>query len=467
MFLVLIGSQNKEKNIIFIPIYNIRRVWKNVTIGKKQRKDTPKMLIGSYSILINLKKRVNPRKTLFFNCFNNLIFTSKTIQPMRKISYRFVYNRKKRLNDRGMALVQVEAYLCKKKAYFTTHVYLTPDQWDDKRKIIVSHPSQEFLNAMLNDFMINLEKKELALWRQGRPITLNLLKEEFKTTLEASFLSFARNEIMKSQLKESTKRNHLTTITLLRAFKPAIDFADITYNFISDFESFLYNDGYQINTIAKHMKHLKSFVNAAIDKGFIDSNDYAFKRYKIKVKESKHVFLFPEELEALEKLSLEGKNCSLQHTLDAFLFCCYTGLRYSDFVNLKDSNLIKIEGKLWLIFNSVKTGTEVKLPLYLLFNGQALGLLHKYRGRWESFFALKNNSSVNKELIRIGRLARIEKHFSFHSARHTNATLLIYKGANITTVQKLLGHKNIATTQIYGEVMGSTIVRDLKKCQKG
>lgn len=47
---------------------------------------------------------------------------------MRKISYRFVYNRKKSLNDRGTALVQVEAYLNKKKVYFSTHVYLRPEQ---------------------------------------------------------------------------------------------------------------------------------------------------------------------------------------------------------------------------------------------------------------------------------------------------------------------------------------------------
>ena len=98
-----------------------------------------------------------------------------------------------------------------------------------------------------------------------------------------------------------------------------------------------------------------------------------------------------------------------------------------------------MDGKLWLIFDSVKTGTEVKLPLNLLFEGKALTLLQKIPGKMELiFFSIKNNSSVNKELIRIGKLAKISKHFSFHSARHTNATLLIYKGANITTVQKII-----------------------------
>ena len=56
-----------------------------------------------------------------------------------------------------------------------------------------------------------------------------------------------------------------------------------------------------------------------------------------------------------------------------------------------------MDGKLWLIFDSVKTGTEVKLPLNLLFEGKALTLLQKYQGKWSSFFSIKNNSSVNKE----------------------------------------------------------------------
>lgn len=64
-----------------------------------------------------------------------------------------------------------------------------------------------------------------------------------------------------------------------------------------------------------------------------------------------------------------------------------------------------MDGKLWLIFDSVKTGTEVKLPLNLLFEGKALTLLQNTR-EMELIFSIKNNSSVNKELIRIGKLAK-------------------------------------------------------------
>jgi integrase len=259
----------------------------------------------------------------------------------------------------------------------------------------------------------------------------------------------------------------MSTYYLLAKFKRNFEFKDLSPRLVYDFEKFLFDNNLKTNTVAKHMKHLKAFVNSAIDKTYITQNDYPFRRYRIKTSASKHTFLTPEELEKLEQFVLPERYASLSHTLDAFLFCCYTGLRYSDFTHLSDKNIVMIDKRPWLVFNSIKTGIEVKLPLTILFEGKALKLIRKYKGNLEDFFQIKPNSNVNKELIRIGKLAGMDKHFSFHSARHTNATLLIYKGANITTVQKLLGHRDVTTTQVYSEVMGSTIVKDLKKCSKG
>ena len=61
------------------------------------------------------------------------------------------------------------------------------------------------------------------------------------------------------------------------------------------------------NTVAKHMKHLKSFVNAAINKGYIDPNNYAFRRYKIKMKEGKHVFFITGRNEKIGRSVFDRK----------------------------------------------------------------------------------------------------------------------------------------------------------------
>ena len=386
---------------------------------------------------------------------------------MRKICYQPIYNRKKKLNAQGKALLQVEAYLEKRKIYFSTHIYLSPEQWDNKRKLICKHPHAEALNYQVKEFLIQLESKELSLWKEGKVITLERLKEEFGIKKNKSFLDFILKDITDSPYKQSTKQNLLSTYALLTKFKDNINFKELTTEFVFDFERFLFGSNLQTNTVAKHMKHFKTFVNLAIDKGYLTLNDYPFRRYRIKTLKPKHKFLLPDELEKLESLELTGKSIAYRHSLEAFLFCCYTGLRYSDFTQLSEKNIVFIEKRPWIIFTTIKTGAEVRLPLALLFGGKGWKLLRKHQKHLNEFFNLKANSTVNKDLIRIGKLAGIQKHFSFHSARHTNATLLIYKGVNITTVQKLLGHRNVSTTQIYSEVMGSTIVNDLKKCSKG
>ena len=383
---------------------------------------------------------------------------------MEKIIYNLVYNRKKCLNRRGMALVQVEAYLHRRKKYFSTRVYLKPDQWDARRAEVRNHPHASTLNRMLGEFVITLEQKELELWKQGYHCSLEVLKEVVtKGHHAASFLLFCRQEVERSACKESTKRNHLSTLALLHDFRKVVTFADITYELVVDFEHFLLGRGLHINTVAKHMKHLKRYVNSAISRGLLDANRYAFRQYRIKTAMHRHTHLLPEELKRFEQLNLEDRYVHLQQTLDAFLFCCYAGTRYSDFVRLSAGNFVRVQQRVWLVYTALKTGSEVRVPLYLMFDGRGVALLERYRGDLGRLFHLKDNSNVNKELAVLSRLAGVKKRVTFHTARHTNATLLIYKGVNITTVQKLLGHRNIKTTEVYAHIIDRTLVADLKK----
>lgn len=384
---------------------------------------------------------------------------------MKKISYSLVFNRKKKLNKKGMALVQVEAYLNRRKMYFSTRVYLKPDQWDVKRRMVKNHPNSDALNRMLYDFIADIEQKELGLWQQRRSISLDSLKDSIEKPENNgnSFLTFFKEEVNNSSLKESTRQNHLSTLELLQEYKKDIVFTDLTFEFVSSFDNYLQSKGYHLNTIAKHMKHLKRYVNVAINKEYMDIQKYAFRKYKIKSIEGSHTHLSPEELNKMEEVNLEGKFTKLQKSKDAFLFCCYAGLRYSDFINLTAANIVELHQETWLIYKSVKIGIDVRLPLYLLFEGKGLRVLENYKDDLNGFFRLKDNSNVNKDLNALAKLAEIDKRISFHTARHTNATLLIYSGANITTVQKLLGHKSVKTTQVYANIMDMTIVHDLEK----
>ena len=383
---------------------------------------------------------------------------------MDKIKYRLVYNRKKQLNKQGTALVQVEASLNQRKIYFKTNIYLKPEHWDKRTSQVIVHPQANDLNAMLFEFVLHLQGVELALWKRGVPATLSLLKDAMKKNrpVNVTFPVFAKEYVQHSDRRESTKENLYTTITVLQEFRPGLDFKDITYTFLKDFEAYLREKGNGVNTVAKHLRQLRTLINEAINQGYIHADAYPFRKFKIKQEKGRHEFLTPDELRKLEKIEISDKK--LRHVLDAFLFCCYVGLRFSDFCQLSPANFIKINGKKWLYFKSIKTGIELRIPLHLLFEGKALAILERYS--IEEFASLGSNSEVNKALSVIAGMARIKKHVTYHTARHTCATLLIHQGVPITTVQKLLGHTSVKTTEIYSEILSNTIVKDLKAVKR-
>ena len=360
--------------------------------------------------------------------------------------------------------MQVEASLNQRKIYFKTNLYIKPEHWDKRTSQVIGHPQANDLNSMLFEFVLHLQGIELALWKRGVPATLSLLKDAMKKNrpINITFPIFAKEYVQHSDRRESTKENLFTTITVLQEFRPGLDFKDITYTFLKDFEVYLREKGNGINTVAKHLRQLRTLVNEAINQGYIHADAYPFRKFKIKQEKGSHEFLTPDELKKLE--NLEVHDLKLRHVLDAFLFCCYVGLRFSDFCQLTPSNFIRVNGKKWLHFKSIKTGIELRLPLHLLFEGRALSILDKYD--ITEFANLGSNSEVNKSLSVIIGMTRIKKHITYHTARHTCATLLIHQGVPITTVQRLLGHTSVKTTEIYSEILSSTIVRDLKAVKR-
>lgn len=383
---------------------------------------------------------------------------------MLKIRYRLVFNRKNKLNNQGTALVQVEAKLNQRNIYLSTNLYLRPEHWDKTTAQVINHPQAIELNAMLFEFLIHLQGIELGFWKRGIQPTLALLRDAVRKKAPATitFPAFARSSINSSDKRDSTKENLLTTVGQLEQFRPGLDFADLTYTMLKEFEAWLRDQGKSVNTVAKHLRQLRTMVNEAINDGYMPADAYPFRKFKIRQEKGRHEFLTPDELRRLEAVQAADQH---RHVLDAFLFCCYTGLRFSDFCALSTDKIVMINRSRWLVLTMVKTTIEIKLPLSLLFEGKALQIIDRYSSI-EEMAGIPCNSETNKQLSAIAQSAGIKKHFTFHTARHTCATLLIHQGVPITTVQKLLGHTSVKTTQIYSEVIPNTLITDLKKAQK-
>ena len=135
---------------------------------------------------------------------------------------------------------------------------------------VINHHQSNELNAMLYEYILYL---------QGIPATLSLLKDAVKkkSAVNISFSTFAKSAIDNSDKKQSTKDNLHSTLAVLNDFRSGLDFKDITYTFLRDFEQYLREKGNADNTIAKHMKQLRILVNEAINQGYMHADAYPFR----------------------------------------------------------------------------------------------------------------------------------------------------------------------------------------------
>lgn len=271
------------------------------------------------------------------------------------------------------------------------------------------------------------------------------------------FYDWVSNEIEKQPVCEGTKSNHRAWMKAMKGFRSQLTIKDLTYKLICDFEYWLRERGYKVNTIGKEMKILKKYVNILIDNDMLDKSP--FRKYKIKAEETHKNALTEREIKKIES-GIDSLTENEQRVIRPFLFSIFSGLRYSDINRITSANIKSINRNKWIVLRMKKTDREVRVPIAKMFGGKGLEYI---KGKSGKLFDLPNNSETNVILSRVLRKLHIRKHCSFHCARVTTATTLLYKGVNLTTIQHILGHVSIKTTQVYAKCEDKTIYKDVKR----
>ena len=284
-----------------------------------------------------------------------------------------------------------------------------------------------------------------------------LLQLTSKKENTAPFLPFMEQAVEEAAVSEGTRENHCNTLRHLRDFRPAMTFADLSPRLVADFEGYLHDLGLKLNTVAKQMKVFRRYVNVAIDEELITSDP--FRKWHVRTEPTSKQALSERQLRKWEQLLSDSTlSDDEQLVARAFLFSCYTGLRYSDVREAHFNHIHTVNRQKWLIVRMHKTKTVVRIPLTRMFSGKALSLITT---RGLLFPSLPVNSRCNTILRRLAKRLHIRKHLSFHVGRVTCATILIHRGVPVTTIQQILGHRSLVTTQGYAHVLDNTVYKDV------
>ena len=203
------------------------------------------------------------------------------------------------------------------------------------------------------------------------------------------------------------------------------------------------------STIHLKVNILKSVLREAVRQGLLDQNpfDRLPHSYRVKAQYRERAALTQEEL-----IKLSETPCNTPELKEAFLLSCITGLRKSDILSLSINDIEKCDDTYYIYKKMKKTQRWLRLPLPEEAH-HILSKLHAKNGNTPYFFAHLSPHHLGEHLEVWLEDCRIpDKHITFHSGRHTCATLLLTQGTDLYTIMRYLGHQNINTTQRYAHI---------------
>lgn len=386
------------------------------------------------------------------------------------VRYKVVYDRKNEATKKGKALIQIEAYQYGNRRYFSTGIYLTPDQWSKKNR----NAKEPYISAQIRNVISKLEtyEKELRYFNNGvfalsefdglksnKPDLSTLEKQQ-------TFNEFFANQIKArdKEFKWNTYRQQTACLNLLNQYNPSIAFEDLKFKLIDGLHQFMVNKGHNNSTSQKRHKIIKGYIEKAIKLELLTTNPY--NSFNIPKPVVNKLALLPSEVRQIEQLQFTTGQERLKKVRDMFLFSIYTGLRWGDVSNLTSNSFIDNGKVLVLSIRASKTNKQFQLPLDLTFEGKAqeIGKFYITTGHNNKLFKGIYNAFANKSLKTIGTLAGIKKNLHFHMSRHTAATIMAQL-VGVVVAQNILQHSKLATTQEYLHLSDQERNQSLQKVQ--
>lgn len=371
----------------------------------------------------------------------------------------------------GEAPIMTTLTLNGERASFSTHKNVLPTEWDSKRQRVKgTNGKARLINEYLDKVKEKLYRTEMELLDKGYILTAEVLRDAYlgkvdrlqKKTLFSVYEEFLADlkPAVGATISDDTYYNYERAFTLLKEFvfkrysRQDYQLHELNYNFIANFDTFLRSEyKHKQNTAVKILKCLKHVVNIAVTNGYLSTDP--FRTYKTEREVVEKPFLTQEELEIIINKDFPIKR--LERVRDIFVFCCYTGLSYSDVKTLDESHFWTDEsGRIWIKKRRVKTGVLFRVPLLPI----PKMILEKYKGG-DTLLPVLNLGSTDAYLKEIATLCGIDKNISFHTARFTFATTVtISNHVSLEVTAKMMGHTNTKMTSHYAKILDQYIAEE-------
>ena len=393
-----------------------------------------------------------------------------------KVSILF-YAKRAKASVNGLVPIYTRITINGKRIELSSNRFVEMSKWSTEAgKMKGNSEEARSINSHLDMLRIQIIDMQMELVHKKIPVTAETLKNKILGVDERARMLIPIFQDDNNKIKElvgkeyapgtleryKTSLSHTIEFLQWKYKVSDIEINKIDHAFVTDYEFWLRSvRNCANNTAVKYIKNFNKIIKICLANDWLDKNPFA--NYKSKVKEVERVYLSEEEIQNIIEKDFKTERLSLVR--DIFLFSCFTGLAYIDVKNLTKSHIsIGIDGEKWIFTHRQKTESASKIPILPL----TQMIIDKYEDNpqsvnQEKLLPILSNQKMNAYLKEIATVCNIEKELTFHIARHTFATTVtLTNGVPIESVSKMLGHKNLRTTQHYAKVLDKKVSEDMK-----